>query len=167
MGILVPYVIETTDRGERGMDIYSRLLRDRIVFLGTPIDDAVGIAQVLFRGERSRLGPGVLAIHALILEVGEIDGALGHGEGAPTILVDARPDVERRRSHVGGQPVGRAAHHHVPAPLLRTRLHPVDIVAVQGDLSKADRAGDYEIGRDGRFPGPKRHCQRCGQGRLS
>ena len=50
MGILVPYVIETTDRGERGMDIYSRLLRDRIIFLGTPIDDAVAntiIAQLL------------------------------------------------------------------------------------------------------------------------
>ncbi len=50
MGILVPYVIETTDRGERGMDIYSRLLRDRILFLGTPIDDAVAntvIAQLL------------------------------------------------------------------------------------------------------------------------
>ena len=40
MSILVPYVIEQTDRGERGMDIYSRLLRDRIIFLGTPIDDA-------------------------------------------------------------------------------------------------------------------------------
>lgn len=50
MGFLVPYVIETTDRGERGMDIYSRLLRDRIIFLGTPIDDAVAntiIAQLL------------------------------------------------------------------------------------------------------------------------
>jgi len=50
MGMLVPYVIETTDRGERGMDIYSRLLRDRIIFLGTPVDDAVAntvIAQLL------------------------------------------------------------------------------------------------------------------------
>ncbi len=50
MGVLVPYVIETTDRGERGMDIYSRLLRDRIIFLGTPIDDVVSntiIAQLL------------------------------------------------------------------------------------------------------------------------
>ncbi len=48
--VLVPYVIEQTDRGERGMDIYSRLLRDRIIFLGTPIDDAVAntvIAQLL------------------------------------------------------------------------------------------------------------------------
>jgi len=48
---LVPYVIETTARGERGYDIYSRLLKDRIVFLGTPVDDYVAnliIAQLLF-----------------------------------------------------------------------------------------------------------------------
>ncbi|MBA3739398.1 MAG: ATP-dependent Clp protease proteolytic subunit [Actinobacteria bacterium] len=39
---LVPIVIEQTNRGERSFDIYSRLLKDRIVFLGTPIDDATG-----------------------------------------------------------------------------------------------------------------------------
>ncbi len=44
-------VVEQTGRGERGYDIYSRLLKDRIVFLGTPIDDMVAnliIAQLLF-----------------------------------------------------------------------------------------------------------------------
>ncbi len=48
---LVPMVVEQTGRGERGYDIYSRLLVDRIVFLGTPIDDMVSnliIAQLLF-----------------------------------------------------------------------------------------------------------------------
>src|SRR6516164_8209102 len=48
---LVPYVIEQTGRGERALDIYSRLLIDRIVFLGTPVDDLVAnavIAQLLF-----------------------------------------------------------------------------------------------------------------------
>jgi len=48
---LVPYVIEQTSRGERSYDIYSRLLKDRIVFLGTPVDDYVAnsiIAQMLF-----------------------------------------------------------------------------------------------------------------------
>jgi ATP-dependent Clp protease protease subunit len=48
---LIPYVVEQTGRGERGYDIYSRLLVDRIVFLGTPIDDMVSnviIAQLLF-----------------------------------------------------------------------------------------------------------------------
>lgn len=48
---LVPMVVEQTARGERGYDIYSRLLKDRIVFLGTPVDDYVAnliIAQMLF-----------------------------------------------------------------------------------------------------------------------
>jgi ATP-dependent Clp protease, protease subunit len=47
----VPIVLENTGRGERSMDIYSRLLKDRIIFIGTPIDDAVAnlvIAQLLF-----------------------------------------------------------------------------------------------------------------------
>ena len=47
---LIPYVIETTPRGERGMDIYSRLLRERIIFVGTPIDDQIAnniVAQLI------------------------------------------------------------------------------------------------------------------------
>lgn len=49
--LLVPNVIEQTARGERGMDIYSRLLKERIIFIGTPIDDTVAnlvVAQLLF-----------------------------------------------------------------------------------------------------------------------
>jgi ATP-dependent Clp protease protease subunit len=48
---LVPMVVEQTNRGERAYDIYSRLLKDRIIFLGTPINDTVAnliIAQLLF-----------------------------------------------------------------------------------------------------------------------
>src|SRR5881398_4101854 len=48
---LVPMVVEQTSRGERGYDIYSRLLRDNIIFLGTPIDDMIAnliVAQMLF-----------------------------------------------------------------------------------------------------------------------
>jgi ATP-dependent Clp protease protease subunit len=48
---LIPIVVEQTSRGERAYDIYSRLLKDRIIFLGTPIDDNVAntvIAQLLF-----------------------------------------------------------------------------------------------------------------------
>lgn len=47
----IPYVIERTSRGDQGYDIYSRLLKDRIVFIGSEIDDAVAnvvIAQLLF-----------------------------------------------------------------------------------------------------------------------
>ena len=49
--MLVPMVVEQTSRGERAYDIYSRLLRDNIIFLGTPVDDNVAnliIAQMLF-----------------------------------------------------------------------------------------------------------------------
>lgn len=48
---LVPMVVEQTSRGERAYDIYSRLLKDRIIFIGTPIDDMVAnvvVAQLLF-----------------------------------------------------------------------------------------------------------------------
>ncbi|AKX93282.1 ATP-dependent Clp endopeptidase proteolytic subunit ClpP [Neomoorella thermoacetica] len=51
MSVLVPMVVEQTSRGERAYDIYSRLLKDRIIFLGSAIDDHVAnlvIAQMLF-----------------------------------------------------------------------------------------------------------------------
>ena len=49
--LVIPSVVEQTNRGERSYDIYSRLLRDRIIFLGTPVDDQVAnaiIAQLIF-----------------------------------------------------------------------------------------------------------------------
>src|SRR5574337_1932846 len=51
MNYLVPMVVEQTNRGERAYDIYSRLLKDSIIFIGTPIDDHVAnlvTAQLLF-----------------------------------------------------------------------------------------------------------------------
>ena len=67
MSPLVPMVVEQTSRGERAFDIYSRLLNERIIFLGTPIDDQVAnlvVAQLLHlesqdpekeRAERARV----------------------------------------------------------------------------------------------------------------
>ena len=52
---LVPMVVEQTSRGERAFDIYSRLLKDSIIFIGTPIDDMIAnllVAQLLFLGSR-------------------------------------------------------------------------------------------------------------------
>jgi ATP-dependent Clp protease protease subunit len=57
MSNLVPIVIEKTGRGERAYDIFSRLLKDRIIFIGGPIDDAVSnliIAQILFLHSEDR-----------------------------------------------------------------------------------------------------------------
>ena len=55
--ITIPYVIEKTGRGERAYDIYSRLLEDRIIFIGSPVDDTVAnavIAQLLFLQKDNR-----------------------------------------------------------------------------------------------------------------
>src|SRR6187399_3433765 len=49
--VLIPMVVEQTSRGERAFDIYSRLLKENIIFLGTPIDDQIAnliVAQLLF-----------------------------------------------------------------------------------------------------------------------
>ena len=57
---LIPMVIETTNRGERAFDIYSLLLRNRLVFLGTPINDQVAnliVAQLLFLNQEDREAP--------------------------------------------------------------------------------------------------------------
>ena len=54
---IIPYVIEKTGRGERTYDIYSRLLEERIIFIGTPIDDVVAnsvMAQLLFLDRSNR-----------------------------------------------------------------------------------------------------------------
>ncbi|HXF03858.1 MAG TPA: ATP-dependent Clp protease proteolytic subunit, partial [Blastocatellia bacterium] len=51
LNALIPMVVEQTSRGERAYDIFSRLLKDNIIFIGTPIDDTVAnlvIAQLLF-----------------------------------------------------------------------------------------------------------------------
>ncbi|MBQ9566319.1 MAG: ATP-dependent Clp protease proteolytic subunit, partial [Synergistaceae bacterium] len=51
MSYYIPYVIEQTGRGERSYDIYSRLLKDRIIFLGSEVEDGVAnsiVAQLLF-----------------------------------------------------------------------------------------------------------------------
>ena len=57
---VIPMVIETTGRGERAFDIYSLLLRNRLVFLGTPINDQVAnliVAQLLFLNQEDREAP--------------------------------------------------------------------------------------------------------------
>lgn len=64
---LIPMVIETTGRGERAFDIYSLLLRNRLIFLGTPINDQVAnliVAQLLFLNQEDREAPINLYINS-------------------------------------------------------------------------------------------------------
>ncbi len=80
---LVPMVVEQTSRGERAYDIFSRLLRDNIIFIGTPIDDTIAnlvIAQLLFLlcagapGKRFALPTSRILIHQPLIMGGGISG---------------------------------------------------------------------------------------------
>ena len=61
---LVPMVVEQTNRGERAYDIYSRLLKDNIIFIGTPIDDHVAnlVTAQLPQGVTPTLGPDATGV---------------------------------------------------------------------------------------------------------
>jgi len=89
MSTLIPIVIEKTGRGERAYDIYSRLLKDRIIFLGGPIDDDTAnviIAQMLFLANEN----AKLDIHFYINSPG---GSVTAGLGVLDTMRFVQPDV--------------------------------------------------------------------------
>lgn len=86
---LVPYVIEQTGRGERGMDIFSRLLRERIIFIGTPIDDHIAslvIAQLLFLEAED-------AEKDIYLYINSPGGSVSAGLGIYDTMKYVKPDI--------------------------------------------------------------------------
>lgn len=86
---LVPMVIEQTARGERSFDIYSRLLKERIIFIGTPIDDGIAnlvIAQLLFLESEDPDAD----IHLYINSPG---GSVSAGLGMYDMMQYIRPDI--------------------------------------------------------------------------
>ena len=129
----IPYVVEQTGRGERSYDIYSRLLKDRIIFLGTPIDDHVAnsvIAQLLFL----QMEDGKKDINIYI----NSPGRLGHRRPGD-LRHDAVPDLRREHLlHRHGRQHGRGPacrrherqalraaefRHHDPSGLRRRAGH--------------------------------------------
>lgn len=88
-GYLVPIVVENSGRGERAYDIYSRLLKDRIIFLGSPIGDEVAsliIAQLLFLANEDDKGD----IHLYVNSPG---GSVSAGLGIIDTMNFIKPDV--------------------------------------------------------------------------
>src|SRR4051812_24786036 len=86
---LVPIVIEQTPRGERSFDIYSRLLKERIIFIGTQVDDAIAnlfIAQLLFLESEDPEGD----IHVYINSPG---GSVSAGLGMYDMMQYVKPDI--------------------------------------------------------------------------
>ena len=108
----IPYVIETTSRGERGFDIYSRLLRDRIVCVNGPIDDHMSnsiVAQLLYlESEHPEKPVGVMALHVckgcMQSVLGDALSRLDTWEKCPSCHAPADQHVHqlaRRRGHSG------------------------------------------------------------------
>lgn len=89
LSYLIPIVIEQTPRGERSFDIYSRLLKERIIFLGTQVDDPIAnliIAQLLFLESEDPEGD----IHIYINSPG---GSVSAGLGIYDMMQYVKPDI--------------------------------------------------------------------------
>ena len=129
-------VVEQTSRGERAYDIYSRLLRDNIIFLGTPIDDQVAnliVAQLLFlSGEDPEKD-----VHLYINSPG---GSISAGLAIYDTMQFIKNKVETNLHRAGGQH-GRvsAAGRRQGQALCAAQLTRADPSAVDGRL---ERAGD-------------------------
>ena len=120
MSMLVPMVVESDGRYERSFDIYSRLLRERIVFLGTEVDDHVAnliTAQLLFL-EAEDPEQGHLPLHQLARRLRvRGDGDLRHG----AVRQAGRADDLRRDGDVGRGDDPRRRRRRASARRSRTR----------------------------------------------
>ncbi|MBM41297.1 MAG: ATP-dependent Clp endopeptidase, proteolytic subunit ClpP [Acidobacteria bacterium] len=87
---LIPMVVEQTNRGERAYDIYSRLLKDSIIFIGTPIEDSIAnlvIAQMLFLGAED-------PDRDIVLYINSPGGSISAGLAIYDTMQFIKPDVQ-------------------------------------------------------------------------
>ena len=140
-GTLVPMVVEQTARGERTYDIYSRLLKDNIVFLGTAIDDMVAnliIAQLLFlEADDVVLEEAVKAAKADIL----LD-EIGRKEGVEVLDAEMDTELERlaQRMHRSKEALRAQMEKEGDLRSLRSKLRQEKIL----DLLKSSATLTYE-----------------------
>ncbi len=121
---LVPMVVEQTNRGERAYDIFSRLLKDSIIFIGTPIDDQIAnlvIAQMLFL-EAEDPDKDITAVHQQPGRVDYVrDGDLRHD----AVHQAGRADLLHRPGGVdGGGSAGGRRQGQAVFPAQFTDCHP-------------------------------------------
>ena len=151
-----------------GDERVDRLTADNQVILTHPdpapparIHDAVGITKVpVWIGRIRRRwgdgfgrGAGMLAIEPLVEVMAEVGHAGIDRVSAAAILVDARADIEGRRSHIGRSTSCVPAHQDVAAAFPRPAFEPVNIIAIEPDVRQGDRLRDDQVGSDGRRPG--------------
>ena len=102
---LVPMVVEQTNRGERAYDIFSRLLKDSIIFIGTPIDDSIAnlvIAQMLFLEAED-------PDKDILLYINSPGGSITAGMAIYDTMQFIKPDVQTVLHRAGGVDGGGAA----------------------------------------------------------
>ena len=102
---LVPMVVEQTNRGERAYDIFSRLLKDSIIFIGTPIDDGIAnltIAQMLFLEAED-------PDKDILLYINSPGGSITAGMAIYDTMQFIKPDVQTYLHRPGGVDGGGAA----------------------------------------------------------
>ena len=138
--MLVPMVIEQTGRGERAYDIYSRLLRDNIIFIGTPIDDNVAnlmIAQMLFLAQED-------PEKDIQLYINSPGGSITAGMAIYDTMQFVKNDVTDTLHRPGGQHGGVAARgRRTQEALCAAQFAHSDSPALMGGLS--GQATDIDI----------------------
>ena len=134
---LVPMVVEQTNRGERAYDIFSRLLKDSIIFIGTPIDDTVAnlaIAQMLFLEAED-------PDKDILLYINSPGGSITAGLAIYDTMQFIKPDVQTYLHRPGGLDGGGAAgrRHEGQALLAAELAHPDSPAADVGPGGPGDR----------------------------
>jgi len=140
MGILIPMVVEQSDRGERAYDIYSRLLRDHIIFLGAQIDDDVAnlvIAQMLFLDAED-------PDHHISLYINSPGGSITSGLAIYDTMQFVKPSIEticvgQASSMAAVLLAGGAPGKRLTLPHVRIMIHQPTMFGLSG------QATDIEI----------------------
>ena len=145
MSPLVPMVVEQTSRGERAFDIYSRLLNERIIFLGTPVDDQIAnliVAQLLHLESEDPDKDISIYINS---PGGSVYAGLAIYDTMQFIKPDVSDDLRRHRDVDGRAAAGRrrGGQAHVAAEL--EDPHPPGLLRLPGpgDGHRDPRQGDH------------------------
>ena len=113
--VLIPMVVEQTSRGERAYDIYSRLLKDNVIFLGQPIDDTVSnliIAQLLFLEAEN-------PEKDISIYINSPGGSITAGLAIYDTMQYVKPDIADHLHRAGGVDGGGAARGRQEGKALR------------------------------------------------
>ena len=157
----------TSTMAATGIALAAVVLADGEEPTARRIEAQVGVAVRTVRRDRlRRVVARIQPVQATVDDVREHRCPAGDGVCTATVLVDTRPDVERRRREVGGVAVAGAPDQDAPAALGRATLDPVDVVAVDPRIAQPDDGTDDVVDTDRRWPAAVRQHGRPRRDRL-